>query len=141
MKYVACRWLPGLNNVVIMPVAIHTDMFCIIGEEIQSGAGSALVLIFIFPAGLRTDPLARFNMTKSRASAGHDSSSPTKIPQAWARPAEAGNRKHFELSRLQRLGPNRKQEKCEIQFSDGIVALSITITSTGPFIACSFSPS
>ena len=68
MKNVACWRLSGLNNIVVMPVAINTDVLCIIGEEIQGCPGRTLVLIFVFPASLRTNTFARFNMAKSRPS-------------------------------------------------------------------------
>jgi hypothetical protein len=64
--------LPALNNIVIMPVAINTDVPCVIGEEVQRSARCALVLVFVFPAGLRTDTFAQFNMAKSRPSTGQD---------------------------------------------------------------------
>jgi len=41
-------------------------VFCVLGEEIQGRTGGALVLIFVFSAGLRTDALAGFNIAESR---------------------------------------------------------------------------
>jgi hypothetical protein len=68
MKYVTRRRLPGLNYIVIMPVAINADMLSIVGEEIQSRTGRAFILIFVFPAGLGPGAFARFNMAESRRS-------------------------------------------------------------------------
>src|SRR5205809_773864 len=88
MKYVTRRRLPGLNYIVIMPVAIDADMLSIVGEEIQSRTGRAFILIFVFPAGLGAGAFARFNMAESRRSTRHDVALwPEKLKFAWARPA------------------------------------------------------
>ena len=105
MKQVAGGRLPGLNDIVIMPVAINTDVLCVLGEEIQGRTGGPLVLIFVFPTGLRTDALAGSNVAESRASTGHDvtlqpenspASSRRLLAYAYAIHAKAVKWKHFD---------------------------------------------
>jgi hypothetical protein len=79
--------------------AINTDVLFVLGEEIQGRTGGALVLMFVFSAGLRTDALAGFNMAESRVMRRFW---PTVLPPRSAcrrgRPARTHGRGFQELS-------------------------------------------
>src|SRR5579862_1300345 len=64
MKDVACRRLPDLDDIIIVPVAVNAHMLGIIRQKIESGPSGAFVLVLVLPARLRARSFSRLNMAK-----------------------------------------------------------------------------
>ena len=71
MKQIARGRTAGLNYVVVMPVAVNTDVLCGVGQKVERRACGPLVLVLVLPARLGAGPLTGLDMAQSYRCSGH----------------------------------------------------------------------
>src|ERR1017187_8367658 len=70
-KFVTSGRLADLNDVVVMPVAVGTNVLGTVGEKLQRRASCAFVLVLVLASGLGTDPFSRLDLAQPWPSTHH----------------------------------------------------------------------
>jgi hypothetical protein len=94
MENVTGRGATFFGNIIIVPIAIDTDVFRTVREKIQRRAGGTLVLVFVFAPGLRAGAFTWFDLTKPSTSAHHEFSLSSSTGLGWPRGRLRSTLKH-----------------------------------------------